>query len=117
MSVEVKVSQNFKKEAKSFIKKFPSFLNDLLLLNNELMDNPLLGTSLGNNTYKIRLRIKSKGKGKSGGARIITFVEHEIIIEKSVENEHTTVNLLTIYDKSDRVSISDKEIDGLIKDL
>ena len=117
MNVEVKISKNFKKEAKVFVKKFPSFLSDLSLLGDTLTENPTYGTSLGNNTYKIRLKIKSKGKGKSGGARIISFLEHEIIGQIEEENGLIVVNLLTIYDKSDRISISEKEINNLINDL
>ena len=69
--------------------------------------NPLFGTSVSNNCYKIRLSIKSKGKGKSGGARVIT---HLHVID-------TTVYLIYIYDKSEQDSISDKELHEFIKDL
>jgi hypothetical protein len=53
--------------------------------------DPQQGTSLGHNAYKIRLAVRSKGKGKSGGMRIITFV-----ISRQRE-----VYLLWIYDKSE----------------
>ena len=43
-------------------------------LFEELSENPILGTSLGDNCYKVRVAIKSKGKGKSGGARVITYI-------------------------------------------
>ncbi|CAN5873801.1 hypothetical protein BH11BAC7_BH11BAC7_16560 [soil metagenome] len=33
-----------------------------------LGEYPQVGTSIGNNCYKIRLAISSKGKGKSGDA-------------------------------------------------
>ncbi|MBW1619816.1 type II toxin-antitoxin system RelE/ParE family toxin, partial [Empedobacter falsenii] len=57
--------------------------------------------------YKIRLAIKSKGKGKSGGARVITHL--------FIENE--TIYLLSLYDKSEQNSISDKEIKDLLKPI
>jgi len=66
-----------------------------------------LGVSSGHDCYKIRLAIKSKGKGKSGGARVITYVK---IVDGNVF-------LLTIYDKSDRDTITEKELLALIKDL
>ncbi len=73
----------------------------------QLSTNPKQGTPLGKNAYKIRLAIASKGKGKSGGARVITFVK--IIAE--------TVYLLSIYDKSIQADITDKELKDRIKDL
>ncbi len=63
------------------------------------------GTALGNDCYKIRIAIKSKGKGKSGGARTITYV---IAVKEEVY-------LLTVFDKSERDNISDKELQELIK--
>ena len=71
----------------------------------ELEENPMLGTPLGNNAFKIRLAISSKNKGKSGGARIITYFVTE-------ENE---IFLLSIYDKSEQDNVSDKAIKSLIK--
>ncbi len=85
------------------LKKFPSFKQDLSNLINSLESNPMQGTPIGNDCYKIRLAIKSKGKGKSGGARVITHV----YVSK------TTVYLLIIYDKSDQKNISDNELKEL----
>ena len=53
-------------------KKYQSLKTDLALLFKSLEENPMQGTPLGKNCYKIRLAISSKGKGKSGGARVIT---------------------------------------------
>lgn len=71
---EVIVSANFKKEAKKLIKKYPSLRSELAFLGESLSQNPNQGTPLGNQVYKIRLAIASKGVGKSGGARVISFV-------------------------------------------
>ncbi len=76
-------------------------------LGEELQKNPTLGTPLGQDCYKIRLAIKSKGKGKSGGARIITYLV--------TDNEE--VILLTIYDKQGKDNISEKELKELLDDL
>ncbi len=66
---------------------------------------PEQGTSLGNNCYKIRMAVGSKGKGKSGGARVITnFVVSE-----------STVFLIAIYDKSEKEDLTGKELDELLK--
>ena len=95
---------DFKREYKRLSKKYVSLDTDMKELIEELKENPLLGIPLGNNAFKIRLAISSKNKGKSGGARIITYFISE-------ENE---LYLLSIYDKSEYDSISDKAIKSLI---
>ena len=71
---------------------------------------------MGSDVYKIRLKIASKGKGKSGGARIITLIETIIIgIAEINEDNEMVVNLISIYDKSDVENISEKELKDLIK--
>lgn len=71
MSVNIIPCDRFKREVKRLFKKFPSSREDLLQLNIALTDTPEAGTPLGNNIYKIRLAVKSKGKGKRGGARVL----------------------------------------------
>ena len=105
MNYNVELSFNFKKEAKKLIKKFPSLKQELADLFTTLERNPTIGTSLGNDIYKIRLAISSKNKGKSGGARVLSFVK---ITE-------TTVLLFSIYNKGDIDNLTDKEIKRLIK--
>lgn len=94
----------FRRQVRKLVKKYPSLKNELNELGNKLSHNPKLGIAIGNNCYKIRLAIKSKGKGKSGGARVIT---HLYLAENKVF-------LLTIYDKSNLESISDREIKALL---
>jgi hypothetical protein len=86
------------------IRKFPSLKDELRALVAQLKENPEMGTSLGHSCYKIRISIASKGKGKSGGARIITCF-------KLTQN---TVFLLTIFDKSEYESISNSELKELL---
>jgi len=107
MNFSVIPSDRFKKEAKRLIKKFPSLKQELADLSNTLADEPETGTPLGNETYKIRLAIKSKGKGKSGGGRVVTYVM----------TEDKEVYLLTIYDKSEFDSIDDKTLRTIISSL
>ncbi|GAB2977171.1 hypothetical protein GCM10027049_10230 [Mucilaginibacter puniceus] len=104
MSYRVKFIPKFEKELKRLSKKYPSLKSDFSLLLNSLKENPSQGTSLGNECYKIRMAIASKGKGKSGGARVITCF-------KVV---HSTVFLLTIFDKSEQENIADKELRELL---
>lgn len=104
MSFKIVVTDGFKKHAKSIAKKHRSLKSDLEKLIASLQEDPLQGEPLGKDCYKVRMAISSKGKGKSGGSRVITCVK---IVEQ-------TAYLLTIYDKSDKESISDKELDELV---
>lgn len=105
MSYNIELTDNFKKEAKKLIKKYASLRTEIAILGKELAENPTFGTPLGNDVYKIRLAIKSKGKGKSGGARVITYVK---IIDE-------TVFLISIFNKGEKDTISDKEIEELLE--
>jgi mRNA-degrading endonuclease RelE of RelBE toxin-antitoxin system len=117
VKVIVKITSNFKKEVKPLLKRYKSLNTDLINLEKELNINPTLGTSLGNNTYKIRLKITSKGKGKSGGARVISYIETELLAHLEADSAETVVNLISIYDKSDTEIITDKELKRLIANL
>ena len=105
MSFKVKSISVFERQAKRLVKKFPSLKKEIQELIKELKEEPEKGISIGPNCYKIRLAIASKGKGKSGGARVITHVIFK----------DDTVYLLSIYDKSDIANLSDKEILKLIQ--
>ena len=107
MSYSIELSANFKKEAKRLTKKYPSLKTELAVLFTELEENPTTGTSLGNDIYKIRLAIGSKGKGKSGGARVVTYLY--------IETE--TVYLLTIFDKSEKEDLKPYELKNIIDSL
>lgn len=105
MSYKVKFIPIFEKEIKRLSKKYPSLKTEFIQLVEELKRQPKQGAFLGNNCYKIRLSIASKGKGKSGGARVIVHLQIS----------ETTVYLLTIYDKSETENISSRELAELLK--
>ena len=107
MNYEVIATPRFKRDIKKLAKKYPSIKQEFADLVDLLTNGPEQGTPLGNHCFKIRLAISSKGKGKSGGARVIT---HIII-------ENTQVFLLTIYDKSEKENISDKELQDLLDQI
>jgi mRNA-degrading endonuclease RelE of RelBE toxin-antitoxin system len=118
MKVTVRITQSFKAEVKPLLKKYRSLTKDLSLLEKELIENPRLGIPLGRNPFKIRLKITSKRKGKSGGARVISLVESTLItIAAFSSEEDVTVYLLSIYDKSEVENISDKELSELLKNF
>src|SRR5579871_5420710 len=105
MSYNVVSIPPFDKQLKRLAKKYPSLKREFAKLLDVLQANPLHGTSLGNNCYKIRIAIASKGKGKSGGARVITYVQ---LVGKNVF-------LLSIFDKYDQDNITDSELAELLK--
>ena len=105
MSYNVKTIPKFEKEFKHLVKKYPSLKNEFAKLLESLEQEPEQGTNLGNNCYKIRIAIASKGKGKSSGARVIT---NFVIAEE-------TVFLISIYDKSEKENLTDKELEELLK--
>ncbi len=107
MSYRVDTTPNFEREAKRLIKKYRSLNNEIYTLIESLENEPKQGTHIGDNIYKIRLAVKSKGKGKRGGARVITKVK---IIDKMVY-------MFSIYSKGEKDDISDKEIEELIKEI
>jgi len=107
MNYNIETIPYFDKQAKKLSKKYKSLKQDLKVLFESLETNPTQGIKLTENTYKIRLAIKSKGKGKSGGARVITHIK--------VAAE--TVYLLSIYDKSSTDSVSDDAISELLKGI
>ena len=104
MNYEILFIAPFDKQLKRLAKKYPSLKSDFSSLLNSLQTEPRQGTAIGRSCYKIRLAIKSKGKGKSGGARVITNV---VITDD-------TIYLLAIYDKSDQETLSDQELNELL---
>jgi len=107
MNYKVLTIPPFDRQMKRLSKKYPSLKTEYSALVEELEENPEKGIPMCNNCFKIRMAIVSKGRGKSGGARIIT---HFYI-------ENKTVFLLAIYDKSEQADISDKELKELLLEI
>lgn len=110
MANEVLYSDVFIKKAKVYKKKYLSLVEDLYELEERLLENPQQGTDLGAGLYKIRLAVKSKGKGKSGGFRIVTYLVSNM-------QDGVVINMLTLYDKSEESNIDKKELQKIIKAL
>ena len=98
------------REAKRLKKHYASFTDDYARLLEELHANPAAGVSLGRGVRKVRMAIASKNKGKSHGARVITFTY-------SVDEESGTIVLLFLYDKEERDTITSAEIDALLEQV
>ena len=100
MEISIDLSPVFEKQAERLFKKYPSIFSDIKKLIGQLKVDPTQGESLGKSLYKVRMKITSKGKGKSGGARVITCV-------KLIKNK---IILLAIYDKSEMETMTAKEL-------
>ena len=103
MNFEVRITPHFEREAKALAKRHHSFKIDLKKLIDLLSENPIQGTELGSGIRKIRLGITSKGRGKSGGARVITYT--------------IRIYLVDVYDKADYSTANVAVIKGMISDL
>jgi len=100
MSYSVYSTPDFRKLLKKLVKKYPSLKADLQGLIDILKEKPDSGIHLGHSIYKIRLAITSKGKGKSGGARVITYLV----------TQDQEIYLVYIYDKSQLDNITKEQI-------
>ena len=109
-NITVSVSDDFAKEAKRLAKKYPSFKQDYKEFLESIKNNPLQGDEITKNIRKIRMAIKAKGKGKSGGARVITFN-----ILTDIENGH--VVFLLLYDKKDASTVKVNVVKQLVRDM
>ncbi len=109
MKVTFKYLSEFERLAKNLKKKYKSFKDDYDTFLDELEQNPFGGEPLGHHTYKNRMTIAAKGKGKSGGARVITYN-----VQRIAENE-VVITLMTIYDKSDIANVSDAYLRSLVQ--
>lgn len=73
MSYNLVATLDFQRDFKFLAKKYPSIKSDIQSVFDSLRINPIQGSPLGKNSFKIRFAIRSKGKGKSGGRRLITY--------------------------------------------
>jgi len=106
MNYTTEATDLFDREVKRLSKKYHSLPDDLENFKKELLENPTMGDKISNDVRKVRMAIASKGKGKSGGARVITCT---ILID----THSSTIYLLTIYDKSEQITIAKSTIEHL----
>ncbi len=110
MNNKVIVTETFERRVRRFLKKFRSLSEELEKLEQELLENPKKGVCLGSDIYKIRLASKSKGRGKSGDFRVITYL-------LEIDNDSFKIYLLTMYDKSEEVTITKSKLFELVRKI
>lgn len=110
MNWTIEFTPNFSREAKVLSKRYKSFKDDLKDFKDSIMKNPFQGSELFLGIRKIIMSIASKGKGKSGGARVITLTYY-------VSEADGTIKFLIIYDKSDTDTVDVKVVKSIVQDL
>ena len=108
MNVTIHLLDKFKRQFRQLRKKYHSLTDDLEDFQQSLKENPFQGDDLGGGVRKIRMAITSKGKGKSGGARVLTL---NVLVSDDAD-----VTLLTIYDKNEIDNVSDDYIRWLVSE-
>ena len=111
MNVDFRYLPEFERRAKALAKKYKSFVKDYDTFLDSMSANPFQGKPLGNGVYKTRMAITSKGKGKSGGARVLTY---NLTMEN---NDMVVVTLMSVYDKSEISNVKETYIDSLVKQI
>lgn len=106
--MEIKATETFKRCVKPLAKRYRSFKQDYKDFLDDLEENPQMGTDLGNGFRKVRMAIASKGKGKSGGARVITF---------DMVERNNCLYLIYAYDKSDADNIKLDVIKDIVSEM
>ena len=108
MNVTIHLHDEFKRQFRQLKKKYRSLTDDLENFQQSLKENPFQGDDLGGGVWKIRMAIASKGKGKSGGARVLTL---NVLVSDDAD-----ITLLTIYDKNEIDNVSDDYIRWLVSE-
>ncbi|MBZ0288122.1 MAG: type II toxin-antitoxin system RelE/ParE family toxin [Anaerolineae bacterium] len=107
--VRVDLSARFRRDVKRLSKKYRRVRHDVedliqQLEQGETPGNQVQGTRY--TVYKVRVHNSDMPKGKSGGYRVIYYVQ-----------TMSAVVLITMYIKSERADISDAEIRRLIDEF
>lgn len=110
MNFKIQTTSYFDAEAKRFGKRYRSFVDDLKSFRDSITEDPFQGTEIMPGIRKVRMSIETKGRGKSGGARVITFTY-------LVSEESGNVILLLLYDKADASSVKSNVVKKIVKDL
>ena len=110
MNWTIEFTEEFARGAKILKKRYKSFKHDLEDFKDSIAKNPFQGSELVPGIRKVRMAIEAKGKGKAGGARVITLTYY-------VSEESGKVHFLIIYDKSDADTVDEKIVKCYVEEL
>jgi len=109
MPSEIITPRAFLRDLKKLAKKYKSALNEFDKFRRQLENDERPGDKVpgvGYDVYKVRLPNPSAQRSKSGGFRVIYYVQMA-----------DRVILLTIYSKTQQVNISPQEIRQLVDEI
>ena len=104
MKLHIVEKRLYTKSLKKLSKHYKNIKKDIDTFLDNIASKQDLGVELKTNIYKTRIANSDKNKGKSAGYRLISYVA-------IVDNE---LQLLYIYDKSNLVNLTEKELDTII---
>lgn len=110
MNYEIQATDDFRRSLKALSKRYRSLKEDFHTFTQSLKENPYQGDELSPGLRKIRMPITSKGRGKSGGTRVITYT---VILSE----DDGSIYLMDIYDKADYSTVDVRIIQKKLKDL
>ncbi len=110
MNFSIETTPHFERELKNLAKRYKSMKQDFGIFIDSLKENPFQGSDLGGGLRKIRMSVDSKGKGKAGGVRVITYTT---LVDESTGE----VWLIEVYDKSEYSTVKKDVIKKMLKDL
>jgi mRNA-degrading endonuclease RelE of RelBE toxin-antitoxin system len=107
--VDIRFTPEFKRNLRALAKRYPRIRADIEPLISQLQKGDFPGDQIagtGYTLYKVRIRNSDARRGKSGGYRMIYFIQTP-----------TSVVLITLYSKSDQSDISAKEVKRIIREF
>ena len=94
MKVSFDYLPEFSRRAKELRKKYPSFVRDYELFLDNLEKDPFSGEPLGHHTYKNRMSIASKGKGKFLMPTFAVWFKQSNVCSRQIESHFIHVSMI-----------------------
>jgi mRNA-degrading endonuclease RelE of RelBE toxin-antitoxin system len=110
MTYKVQLTASFKRSVKKLKRRYPHIKDDLQEGVELLLRTPQLGVIIPRSSgiRKVRLSNRDAKRGKSGGYRLLYYLE---------DHESQTLYLLFVYSKSDRASVTQRELKQLLDEM
>jgi len=110
MSRCIVFAPSFRHSLKKLAKRFPHVKDDVGAQIRALQQDPMQGSIIrgGSGIRKVRVRNSDLPKGKSGGYRLLYYIEGYPV---------STIYILFLYAKSDRDSVTIHELRQLLKEI
>ena len=106
---EIKLTHQFSKKVKRLLKRYPRIKLDLQPIFEKLSSGEILGNriqGINARVYKLRVKNSDTQKGKSGGYRLLYWLQTE-----------DSIVLLDIYSKLDQEDVESGVIQNIIQDF